>query len=91
MLHPIHSGCGAFLRISETEAQVVERIVEGLTPSQRARLVFQGPPTNFKHLEQLIIVDRNITFADQTRQPVVSTSRAETRQLTSDVITSRFF
>jgi hypothetical protein len=35
------------LRISENEALVVERIVEGLTPTQRARFVFQAPPSTF--------------------------------------------
>jgi hypothetical protein len=39
------------LWIVETEAQVVERIVEGLTPTQRARFVFQAPPTNYTLLE----------------------------------------
>jgi hypothetical protein len=35
------------LRIVDTEAQVVGRIVEGLTPTQRARFVFQAPPTSY--------------------------------------------
>ena len=55
------------LRISENKAQVVERIVEGLAPTQRARFVFQVPPSSFRQLEQLAIVDRNIAYADQTR------------------------
>jgi hypothetical protein len=49
-------GVTLVLRISETEAQIVERIVEGLTPLQRDRIVFQGPPTNFKHLKLLIVI-----------------------------------
>jgi hypothetical protein len=48
----------------------VERIIEGLTPNQRARFVFQGQPNSFKQLGYLVVVDRNITFADNTRQSV---------------------
>ena len=46
------------LRINESEAQVVERVVEGLTPTKRARFVFQPPPSSFRHLELLAIVRR---------------------------------
>jgi hypothetical protein len=35
---------GLLLRIAETETEMVQRIVEGFNPSQRARLVFQGLP-----------------------------------------------
>jgi len=34
------------LRINECEAQLVERVVEGLTPTQRVRFVFQSPPSD---------------------------------------------
>lgn len=34
-------------RIRETEAQVVERIIEGLKATQRARFVLQAPPSSF--------------------------------------------
>ena len=34
------------LRINESEAQLVERVVEGLTPTQRSRFVFQTPPSD---------------------------------------------
>jgi len=33
-------------RISESESQVLERTVEGLTPTQHARFVFQSPPSD---------------------------------------------
>jgi hypothetical protein len=36
--------------------------------TQRARFVFQAPPKNLAQLEHLIVVDRNITYADGTRQ-----------------------
>jgi len=45
----------------------VERIVEGLTPTQHVRFVFQAPPSSLLQLEQLAVVDRNIAYADQTR------------------------
>ena len=41
--------------------------MEGFHPDQRARLVFQAPPSTFRELELLTIVDRNIAFADHLR------------------------
>jgi hypothetical protein len=35
------------LRINQSEVEVLARIVEGLTPIQRARFVFQTPPSTF--------------------------------------------
>jgi hypothetical protein len=64
---------------------VVQRIVEGLTPIQRARFVFQGPSNSFQGLEQLIMVDRNLTFADQIREQSVATSSAEIVLMSHDV------
>jgi len=55
------------LRINENEAQVVERVLEGLTPTQRARFIFQSPLSSFRQLERLAIVDRNIAYADRSR------------------------
>jgi hypothetical protein len=46
----------------------VERVVEGLTPTQHARFVFQTPPSSFRQLEQLAIVDRNIVYTNQSRK-----------------------
>jgi hypothetical protein len=40
----------AVLRIEESEAKMVERIVEGLSPVQRARFVFQKLPSTFRQL-----------------------------------------
>jgi hypothetical protein len=62
------------LRITETEEQTVGRIVEGLTPVQRARFVFQTAPSTFAHLDQMAVLDRNIAYADSTRR--VATSAA---------------
>jgi hypothetical protein len=55
----------------------VARIVEGLTPTQRARFVFQAPPNNFQDFEQLVVLDRNITYANQTRKIPAATVRAD--------------
>jgi hypothetical protein len=55
------------LCIRENEAQVVERIVEGLTPAQRTCFVFQAPPSSLLQLEQMVVVDLNIVHADQMR------------------------
>lgn len=63
---------GLVLRINEREAQVVERIIEGLTPNQRARFVFQPAPLSLRELERLGIVDRNIAYADRSRADRVS-------------------
>ena len=55
------------LCIRENEAEVVERIVEGLTPAQCTCFVFQASPSSLLQLEQLAVVDRNIACVDQTR------------------------
>jgi hypothetical protein len=39
------------LRIREDEAQLVRRMVEGFTPTQRARFVFQAPLSSLLQLE----------------------------------------
>ena len=74
------------LRITESEAEVVARIVQGLNPVQRARFVFQALPSTFAQLEQLAVVDRNVTYADSTRakRPVAEKS-SETRLTTATV------
>ena len=82
------------LRIKEGESEVVARIVEGFHPDQRARLVFQAPPSTFRELELLTIVDRNIAFADHLRassagQSTVNTIHQRTQrpsQQTSNVM-----
>ena len=55
------------LRIREDEAKFIGRIVEGLTPTQRARFIFQTPTSTFLISEQMTLVDPNIVYADQTR------------------------
>jgi hypothetical protein len=62
------------LRIKEDETRVVDCIVEGFTPAQRARFVFQAPPS-LVQLEHFAVVDRNIVYTDRTRtvQPTAVT------------------
>jgi hypothetical protein len=60
------------LCINESENQVVERVVEGLTPTQHAPFIFQTPPSSFRQLERLAIVDRNIAYADRSRTDTAS-------------------
>jgi hypothetical protein len=59
------------LRITKTEVQVVARIIEGLTPAQPARFVFQTLSSTFAELDQSVVLDRNITYADSTRRVAV--------------------
>ena len=74
------------LRITESEAEVVARIVQGLNPIQRARFVFQASPSTFAQLEQLAVVDRNVTYADSTRaNRPVAVKPSETRLTTVTV------
>jgi hypothetical protein len=54
--------------ITETEAQVVARVVEGLIPAQRARCVLLS---TFAQLDQLVVLDCDITYADYTRRVAV--------------------
>ena len=56
------------LCIKQNDAQVVQRIIEGLTPTQHSHFIFQLPPSSFALLEQLAIVERNISYADRLRE-----------------------
>jgi hypothetical protein len=76
------------LRIKELEAQVVQRIIEGLNPTQHARFVFLGPVNIFNDLERLIVVDRNIAFAHQTRERADASSREASVQAKTVDVTS---
>jgi hypothetical protein len=51
--------------------------MEGLALIQRARYVFQDPPSTFVQLEHLIVVGCNITYADKTRQLSALVGRAK--------------
>jgi hypothetical protein len=55
------------LRLAETEEEMVARIVDGFSPTQKARFVFQNTPVSFPQLEKLNIVFKNATYADWIR------------------------
>jgi hypothetical protein len=78
-------------QINDTESQVVARIVEGLTPSQRARFVFQASPNNFQDFEQLVVLDRNITYAEKTRKIPAATVRVNAVETHATTSTTRQF
>jgi hypothetical protein len=59
----------ALLRIEEREEEMVTRIVDGLSPTLRARLVFQQLPSSFAQLDRLVVVERNVAYADCLRTP----------------------
>lgn len=42
--------------------------VEGLSPTQRSRFVFQKAPTNFSDLDRSAVLDQNFAFTNQLRQ-----------------------
>jgi hypothetical protein len=71
------------LRISEPEPQMVRRMLEGLTPAQRVRFVFQTPPSTLEQLEHLNVVDRNIAYADTTRPQPSPRRRGEAAKFCS--------
>jgi hypothetical protein len=58
----------AVLRIAETEEEMIARIVDGLSPTQRPRFVFQKTSVSFAQLEKLNIVDKNAAYADRLRR-----------------------
>jgi hypothetical protein len=62
----------AVLRVTDSEERTVGRVIEGLTPVQRARFMFQQRPSTFAQMEQLAVVDRNTAYADHIRGAGVS-------------------
>lgn len=56
------------LRLPVSERDVVNNIIEGLAPTQRSSFVFQAMPTNYRDLDQLAILDQNLTFANRQRE-----------------------
>ena len=61
----IKDAATVLLALSETE--VVAVIMDGLSPSQRSRLVFQKLPVTFRELDQLGTYEYNIRVADRAR------------------------
>jgi hypothetical protein len=65
------------LRINESEGEMVSRMVDGFSSSQRVRCVFQKAPENFEQLEQMIIKDRSSQCEEQGDGDGVSSAGAE--------------
>ena len=51
-----------------SERDVVTNIIQGLAPTQRSSFVFQAMQTSYGDLDQLAILDQNLTFANQQRE-----------------------
>jgi len=68
------------LRINDSEAELVVRIVEGFTSNQRTQLIFQSPPSTFEQLEKLAAVERNISFVDNYRKSRVASTTTNAAQ-----------
>jgi hypothetical protein len=65
------------LRIKQSEAQVVARIVDGFSPTQLVRCIFHNIPESFEQLEQMMIKDRNSQCGEQCRGGGDSSSGVE--------------
>jgi hypothetical protein len=55
------------LRLRKTELEVVNSIIDGLSPIERQALVFQNRPTTFVDLDRMCVQAQNAHFADQSR------------------------
>jgi hypothetical protein len=52
------------LRLSLSEAEIVANIVDGLSKTQRSRLIFKNSPVTFRDVEELRVHDQNVSFND---------------------------
>lgn len=55
------------LRIPMTEREIVEVIIEGITPEARSRLVFCSRPTSFVELSRICVTAGAVAYNDQSR------------------------
>lgn len=58
---------GRVLRLSMSENQMVDIVLQGLNPEERSRLVFAPRPVSFADLERLAILSRSVQAADFQR------------------------
>jgi len=56
------------LRVGLSEAEVVQSILDGITPEERSRLVFFPKPTTFAGLDKLVVEAKNMQLIDQHRE-----------------------
>lgn len=69
------------LKLKVDEGAIVSTIIEGLSPEERSRLVFERRPHNFFELEQICINSQNVAYTDLqrtlnfgTRQPITNSN-----------------
>jgi hypothetical protein len=61
------------LRFSLSETEIVANIVRGLSKTQqRSCLIFKNPRATFQELDQLCVLDQNVSFNDHVRAQDVS-------------------
>lgn len=65
------------LRIDMPEREIVQVILEGVTPQERSRLVFAERPQGFDDLHRLCVMSRSIQMADETRLSSQSRERSD--------------
>ena len=58
------------LRLGLPEKDIVQVILEGVTPQERSRLVFADRPRCFADLERLCVVSRTVQEIDESREQV---------------------
>jgi hypothetical protein len=56
------------LELPVSEQEIINNILDGLSPAQRSRFVFQARPSTWADVDSLCVHDRNVFFADSNRQ-----------------------
>ncbi|XP_063227204.1 uncharacterized protein LOC134533635 [Bacillus rossius redtenbacheri] len=57
----------AIFRLQVSEQEVINTILDGLSPEERSRLVFLSKPSSFSELDRMCIHSQNVRFADYHR------------------------
>jgi hypothetical protein len=71
------------LRLPVSDQELIDNILDGLSPLQRSRLAFQKRPSSWAEVDRLCIHDQNIFFADSVRPTEAPLNRAGTSQFAS--------
>lgn len=58
------------LRLPMSEGEVVQVILEGVTPQERSRLVFAERPRSYSDLDRLCVMSRTIEMTDEARASI---------------------
>ena len=56
------------LRLGLAEREIIQVILEGVTPQERSRLVFADRPRCFADLDRLCVVSRTVQARDESRE-----------------------